>query len=396
MSTKIYANIMMIGRTGVGKSSFLNYLLNTNKLKTGVGKPITQGFETLEYDNVEGIPIRVYDSKGLEVKDFINIKESLIDFLKTQCGTNNPLKWIHSIFYCINVKNGRLEPAEIEFINDICASISQTVHIILTNCDTSECEQVKNMERYVRSILKNSTTRIIKVNSVETNNRRSSYKQFGRKEALDTIFSVFWSDIAFRISHQYAKELKKSMDNMYYVMSKTFDKIVDAATPINIIKELINDDGFEEMIDHELEKVEIELDQEMERLNEKYLKIINPLVDFCNNYSDGLGYEISLLECTDFVPEQCIDKLLSVDIDNVLDNSKLGRLMEDMDDIDDTNVFGIIKMAGKMVGAILRIHGLVKDLVSDIKYKLKSIFPSEKEITNEMYNQLMELQISDF
>ena len=33
------------------------------------------------------------------------------------------------------------------------------------------------------------------MNSVETKTRKDKFEQFGRKEALDTIFSVLWSMI---------------------------------------------------------------------------------------------------------------------------------------------------------------------------------------------------------
>ena len=104
MSERTYANIMLIGKTGVGKSSFLNYLLQDNRFKAGVpghSGGVTQGFETSVYDNVDGLPLRVYDSKGLEVLDLEKLKSELINYLKVQCGNTNPLEWIHSIFYCI-------------------------------------------------------------------------------------------------------------------------------------------------------------------------------------------------------------------------------------------------------------------------------------------------------
>lgn len=36
-----YANIMLLGRTGVGKSSFINYLIGKDVCKAATGMPVT-------------------------------------------------------------------------------------------------------------------------------------------------------------------------------------------------------------------------------------------------------------------------------------------------------------------------------------------------------------------
>ena len=394
MNNKNYANIMMIGKTGVGKSSFLNYLLQSNRFKAGLTESksggVTQGFETSVYDNINGIPLRVYDSKGLEVKDFAVIKDDLINYLKKQCGDSDPLKWIHSIFYCVSVKNGRLEEPEIRFINDICGSISQTIHIVLTNCNAPDSPQVLEMEKYIRTILKSSKVKIIKVNSVETKGRLFKGKQFGREEALETIFSVLWSDIAYRVSHQYAKEFRKSLDNLYYNMSSTFDYAVSKMTTINVIKEFINEGGMEEMLDDASDKYDEDRDAEMERLSRKYISIINPLIEFYNDYSNGLGHRIEMLEFSDFIPDDCLERMEDLDIDEIVENSRMGRLMEEIDDADDDTFFGALKMFGKTIGMLLRIQSLLKDVIIDIKYEFRKTLPTEDEIAEEMYQQLME------
>ena len=68
-----YANIMLLGRTGVGKSSFINYLIGKDVCKVATGMPVTQGFATYTY-NTGKIPLRIYDSKGLEVENYSNQK----------------------------------------------------------------------------------------------------------------------------------------------------------------------------------------------------------------------------------------------------------------------------------------------------------------------------------
>ncbi|MEG0051398.1 MAG: GTPase [Terrisporobacter sp.] len=42
MNNSNVAKVLILGRTGVGKSSFINYLLDNKSAKVGVGEPITQ------------------------------------------------------------------------------------------------------------------------------------------------------------------------------------------------------------------------------------------------------------------------------------------------------------------------------------------------------------------
>ena len=67
MNQDMTVKILLLGKTGVGKSSFVNYLFDKELAQTGVGLPITQ--ETTMYKSeVNGVDVEVYDTKGLEAK----------------------------------------------------------------------------------------------------------------------------------------------------------------------------------------------------------------------------------------------------------------------------------------------------------------------------------------
>ncbi len=63
MSNSNCANIIVLGHTGSGKSSFINYLVGQNMMTTGVGKPVTQNFDCYLDTSTFGLPVRLFDSK---------------------------------------------------------------------------------------------------------------------------------------------------------------------------------------------------------------------------------------------------------------------------------------------------------------------------------------------
>ncbi len=381
-----YANIMMIGKTGVGKSSFLNYLLQEDRFKAGTfasSGGVTQGFETCVFDDISGIPLRVYDSKGLEVKDFAIIKKDLINFLREQCGNSDPMKWIHSIFYCINVKGGRLEKPEIDFINDICGSISQTIHIVLTNCDAPDSSQVIEMEKYIRSILKNQKTKIIKVNSVETNSRIGKYKQFGREEALKTILNVLWSDICTKVSNNYADEYYKCINNQISEFRKLIDRIADNLTIGKLVNTAIKDDF--EIIAGKTDDIEQAIDREADVLSSKYVKIINPLIEFYKRYVGIFGFNANISKLYVYKPDCNVYSIIN--FDKAMDRTEMGRFMKDTEDAEDFSE--ILPVFGKSLKYLFTLKKTFHYFAFDLTDEMKKQLPPKEKIANEMYLKIM-------
>ena len=382
---KKYANIMLLGRTGVGKSSFINYLVGKDVCRVATGMPVTQGFETYEYDNGK-IPLRIYDSKGLEVLDSSVQKEKIIEFIRTRCNDTDVFKWLHTIFYCLNIERKRLEPEEVKFIKSIKGNIAQNVHIIITHCDEDPNDSNRrDMETYLKSQLGNEI-KIYFVNSVAIKLRKKSVVQFGREKVLDEIFKLLWMDISLKISKEYAKELHEGYFEIYYKMKNAFDEITCQINTIKMLQEITGSKDIISEWEDIFEDKESELDDFIESLNENYQKKIKPLVDFYNAYSESMGCYIQAYDIKDFG----MSDLFEIDTDEIFDQSKIGRFVEELDNISDDDIFGMIGGLMKTGYYLVTIKKRIQEIIDGILWQLRKKIPSEDKIQKLVYEKLID------
>ena len=104
-------NILIAGRTGVGKSTLVNEIFQGRLATTGQGKPVTK--ETRRFTK-EGIPLAIYDTRGLELKEYQQIIDELVAFVGAKAGEPDVNRHVHIAWVCVSEDGRRVEEAEIE------------------------------------------------------------------------------------------------------------------------------------------------------------------------------------------------------------------------------------------------------------------------------------------
>jgi uncharacterized protein (DUF697 family) len=108
------ANILIAGRTGVGKSTLINTVFQGKLATTGQGRPVTQF--TREYSK-EGIPLSIFDTRGLEMADFKATMGELEQLISNRRNDVDPMHHIHIAWVCIAEDLRRVEDAERDLVS---------------------------------------------------------------------------------------------------------------------------------------------------------------------------------------------------------------------------------------------------------------------------------------
>lgn len=142
-------NIIVIGKSGVGKSTLINSMFKGNFAATGLGRPITD--EIKRYEKKE-YPMAIYDTPGFELSkgQQTKVKDEIIELINKGTASKDINDMIHCIWYCINVGGNRtFDETEIEWLKELTESNAVTkvpIIVVLTqSCPKEKAQKMKTL-----------------------------------------------------------------------------------------------------------------------------------------------------------------------------------------------------------------------------------------------------------
>ena len=179
-------NIIVAGKTGVGKSTLINSVFKEHLADTGMGKPVTTHMRKI---TKKGVPLAIYDTRGFELGKEVQaeVKKEVMETINKGLATQDINKAIHCVWYCINTASNRIEPEEVEWLRELSMD-NQITQVPIVVVLTQSFSQKKAQE--MRQTLLNENLDIIQVIPVLAEDYEIEGLGIARSYGLDVLIKV--------------------------------------------------------------------------------------------------------------------------------------------------------------------------------------------------------------
>lgn len=198
-------NIIVAGKTGVGKSTLINAVFRDKLAETGLGKPVTTYMRRI---SKKGVPLNIYDTRGFELGKEVQqqVKKEVVEAINNGLAQKNINEAIHCIWYCINTASNRVEPEEIEWLRELAEENRATdvpIIIVLTQSFS------KKNATELRKVLLNENLNVVQIVPVLAEDYEIDDEYIAKSYGLDVLIHV--------MSESLPEELMETLQNVQIV-----------------------------------------------------------------------------------------------------------------------------------------------------------------------------------
>ena len=307
-----YVTIIVIGRTGAGKSTLINSVLKVEKAETGTGNIVTKENKLYSSDSIPFL--RLIDTRGIELKSEFGpekIFDNSINVINNSEKKKDFNDFVNCIWYCVS--DIYIEDNEIEIIRKL-RNQKKNIPIIIVYSHALIQECFNNIHDKIKENFPDAI--IIPVLAKQADDKNS----FGLNELVEksieacknvTINGKIFDSMKERITNYILDYFKKDHE----ILKEKANCLI-ANYFVNNFKEVLND---EQLFDYIYKRIE-ELFIEYLKINDLYgkegLNIINDSLKKVINLEDFLGkFIIQYKKETKKIIDSITDKM-SIDFIN--------------------------------------------------------------------------------
>lgn len=361
MENELNTSVLVIGKSGAGKSSLLNYMFGENVEKTGVGRPVTEkGIYPHEYKHRDNFNINIYDTWGLEAdkaEEWLNLIKSEVEKHDKQSIS----EWFNTIIFCFNKHWARVEDFEAKIIQYLLDGRNNIV-VAITNCETEDLEENLGIVHRLEETTSITRDRIINISSVSEELIGGTITtQFGKDKIFGAIVDNLWASICGKLPTILKGEVSQKIDQERNKYLDLVNKNINIKTAlVDKVKFLNKFSGSETM-----EKFGDDVSRGIEVFSRKANRIIS------NKLIEANDYYLELYNCynNQISTEQRREIRINIKCDFLKNYQHELKGIITFNDL--KNLKGEFKHL--LLSDIKEVPGVVKEIGSRIRFNWKSV-----------------------
>ena len=380
-------NVLIIGKSGVGKSSLVNYLFGRELQAVGVGAPVTKmEIKEFTYKYDKHFEMHIYDTWGLEpsTQKAELWKKTIFDEIARH-DKETISEWFNTIIFCLNAKSSRVEDFELDIMEQRLREKNHLT-IALTHCRSKDDPDGIVLRKSVREELEKrgidslEERNFVFVSNVKKALLGGSVVQFGKEEIFVSIIRNVWASLKSKVPYQARKRFEESFKLKKAELLKKPDKL---KWVVPFMKE-IRINRLEQEINKNCDAFIRDLVTE---INEMYRDAIEYYSELSRKYAI-VGFQVNR-DDYDTAAKIRFDAMHTVEEQVAADLKLLRKRMRFINDL-----LSDKKVETTMRDTIIRFKILVRDtnrIREDLKAELERFMESVKE---QLEDHLSEIEAS--